>query len=1020
MRWILNLSLRLRVVVVVAMAALLIAGLDLWRRTPMDVFPEFAPPRIEIQTEAPGLSPQQVETLVSAPIENALNGTPWLETIRSTSVPGLSSVVLFFQQGTDLLSARQLVQERLSRVSRLLPAVAHPPVMLAPISSTGRILMIGMTSARLSRMDLSALARWTVLPRLLAVPGVANVSIWGERPRQFQIQVDPQQLRAAGLTLDEVEQAGRLATRLANGGFLDTPNQRLVINHLPAVQTIQDLTSVPVKYVNGVPLLLGQVARLREGYPPPIGDAVINDTTGVLLVVEKQPWANTLETTRLLEEALAALKPALPDVEIDAHLFRPATFIEMSLNNLNRALLIGCVLVVIVLSFFLYNWRSALISALALPASLIVAGILLHYQGGTVNTMILAGLAIALGEVVDDAIIDVENIVRRLREHQASRSAFRVVLEASLEVRSAVVFGSMIVVLVLLPVFFLTGLAGTFFRPLAESYVLAILSSLLVALTLTPALALLLLPGSVERERVSPLVQRLRAAYEKWLQKSLEASQTVLLGLGGLFVISVLLLPFLKEEFLPRFREYDFLMHWVEKPSTSLQAMDRLVMRLSKELRSIPGVKHFAGHIGRAELGEETVATNFGELWISVDPSVDYQETMEKVEQAVAGYPGLYHDVLTFLRERIEEVLTGTSGSIVVRLYGPDLARLIEKAEQIRDTLRTIPHISDLAVEQIRMVPQINIRFRPDRGAAAGLTAGQVREAVATFLQGARVGQVYRDQTVIDVVVTGVPELRNNLEALQNLLLRTPAGGYLPLKAVADVSIEPSPNAITREGASRKIDISCNVRGGNLNRVAREVEQRVAALHYEPGYHPEVLGEFKAQQAARNRLLSLGLLSLVGVFLVLYTDFQSLHLSVLVLLGLPLALTGGVLGVLAGGGVLSLGSIIGFITVLGVAARNGIMLIAHYRHLQREEGMPFGRALIIRGASERLSPILMTALTTALALLPIALGGSRPGQEIEHPMALVILGGLLTSTVLNLFLLPLLYQRFGRPERGKG
>ncbi|GAB3242760.1 efflux RND transporter permease subunit [Hymenobacter seoulensis] len=1018
MKWIIESALRLRMVVVVLFGVLLVAGLQVVRNTPLDVFPEFAPPYVEVQTEAPGLSTAEVEALVSVPLENALNGTPEVKKIRSKSVLGLSSVVLYFPQGIDINNARQAVQERLARVAPTLPGVARPPVMLSPLSSTSRVLKIGVSSDSLTQVEMTTLARWSIRPRLMAVPGVANVAIWGQRDRQLQVLVNPEQLRTLGLTLAEVEKAAADATTLAGGGFIDSPNQRLAVSQSSAIQSAADLAQMPVTFRNGVSLKLGEVAQVVEGFPAPIGDAVINDGPGLLLIVEKQPGANTLAVTQQVEAALNAMRPGLKGLEIDSTIFRPATFIEMSLANLNKSLLIGCVLVVLVLLFFLYEWRTALISALALPTSLIAAALALRYSGKTIDTMVLAGLIIALGEVVDDAIIDVENIMRRLRlNHEAGspKSAFAVVYEASMEVRSAVIYGSVIVALVLLPIFLLPGLSGAFFQPLAFAYVLAILASLFVALTLTPALALILLPKAAEKEsKDSPTVAWLKRHYARLLPGLLARPKRVAWSLTAAAVFSMLTLPFFGQEFLPNFKEYDFLMHWVEKPGTSLQAMSRITVRASKELRAIPGVRNFGAHIGRAEVADEVVGPNFTELWISVDPKVDYEATVAKIQTVVDGYPGLYRDLLTYLRERIKEVLTGTSATIVVRIFGPDLDQLYTKAKEVGAKLEGVEGVVDLKVQQQTLVPQIQVNMKPEAAARFGLSPGTVLQAISTLVKGRKVGEIYQEQKIFDVAVWGQPAVRADFGAVRDLLIGLPGGGAVPLREVADVRIVPTPNEITREASSRRIDVTLNVRGRDLGSVARDVQAQVDGVAFGNGYHPEILGEYAERQASQNRMLSLVLLSLVGIFLVLYTDFGTFRLATLGLLSLFFAVSGCLFAAFLTGGVLSLGSIVGFITVLGVAARNSIMLVSHYRHLEVEEGMAFSKELIIRGSLERVSPIIMTALTSVLALLPIILAGNEPGSEIEHPMSVVILGGVVTSTVLNLLGMPALYWAFGR------
>ncbi len=1023
MRWLVTTSLHLRVAVVALAAVLMIYGIRTVGDTPLDVFPEFAPPLVEIQTEGPGLSTDEVESLISVPIENALNGILALRTLRSKSVLGLSSVVLYFKPGTDLMQARQMVQERLSAVAAQLPAVARPPVILSPLSSTSRVLKIGMSSAKLSQIELTTLARWTIRPRLMAIPGVANVAIWGQRDRQLQVLVDPDRLRDHRVTLDQVLRAAREAAAPGAGGFVDTPNQRVAVTHLGTVSQPDDLRRVPVAFRGGAPLLVGDVAEVVEGHPAPIGDAVINDGPGLLLIVEKQPTGNTLEVTRQVEAALETLKPGLQDVDIDSTIFRPATFIEMSLDNLRHALIWGCVLVMVILVAFLFEWRTAVISILAIPLSLVAAALVIRYLGYTINTMVIAGLAIALGEVVDDAIIDVENITRRLRLNRAAgglKSALEVVFGASMEVRSAVVYATLIVILVFLPVFFLEGLAGSFFRPLALSYMLAVLASLGVALTVTPALALILLPGS-PLKHCDPWLAR-------WVKRRYRGALPVLAGrpvlalalLAGIFAATVAAVPFLGEEFLPKFKEYDFLMHWVEKPGTSLEAMQRVTVRASKELRSIPGVRNFGAHIGRAEVADEVVGPNFTELWISLDPKVAYEPTVARIQEVVDGYPGLYRDLLTYLKERIKEVLSGGSAAIVIRIYGPSLEGLRAKAQEVARAVEGLEGISDLQIEPQVLVPQLLVRVRQEAAARHGLTAGQVRQAAATLVKGAVVGEIYEEQKIFQVAVWGVPRVRTDLAALRELRVDTPAGASVPLGEIADIWFAEMPNVINHENTSRRIDVSCNVRGRDLGSVARDLEQRVRALSFERGYHPEFLGEYAARQESRQRLLLLAGVSLLGILLILHSDFRSTRLALLIFASLPFALVGGVAGAYLTGGVLSLGSLVGFVTVLGIAARNGIMLISHYRHLEEQEGVEFGPELVVRGAEERVVPILMTALATGLALLPIALGGHKPGQEIQHPMAVVILGGLATSTLLNLFFMPALYLRFGwrRPQQG--
>ena len=1024
MSWLISSSLRFRFLVVAFAAVLIVYGVRSSDQVPLDVFPEFAPPIVEIQTEAPGVSTEEVESLITVPIENALNGVPFVDTIRSKSVLGLSSVKLIFKPGTDLLTARQLVQERLSLVAANLPAVSRQPIILPPLSSLSRVMKIGLTSDELSQMDMTVLCKWTIRPKLMSIPGVANIAIWGDYDRQFQVLVDPDRLRAHQLTLDQITASVQRSTTVGSGGFVDVSNQRLSLRQQNAVREPEDLADTVVAWRNGAPLRLGDVANVRIGSPPPIGDAVINSQKGIMLIVEKQPWANTLDVTRNVEAAMQDLAPAMPGVDVDTTIFRPATYIERALDNLTHALLIGCVLVIIVLVLFLFDWRAALISSTAIPLSLITAVMILYLRGGTINTMVLAGLIIALGEVVDDAIIDVENIQRRLRLNRESdnpKSSYRVVLEASLEVRSAVVYASIIVVLTLIPVFFLDGLAGSFFRPLASSYVLAILASLGVALTVTPALSMILLPRASHVRRDAPLVRALKGIYGSILPFLIHRFSLAVVVVVGLFVGAALSIPLLGEELLPKFKETDFLMHWVEKPGIGIEPMNRITIRASEELMAVDGVRNFGAHIGRAEVADEVVGPNFTELWISIDEDVDYDETVASVQEIVDGYPGLYRDLLTYLTERIKEVLSGSSGSIVVRIFGPNLETLRERGDEVKHVIEGIDGVTGLKIEQQVQVPQIIVRVRSEEAMAFGLTPGDIAAATSLLVNGTQVGEVFEEQKVFRVVVWGDESIRRDVDALRRMMIDTPSGAQVALGDVADITVEPAPNVITREGASRKIDVYCNVEGRDLASVATEIEAAVKSqVNFGQGYHPEFLGEYAEASAARQRLFMLSGFSIAGIFLLLYADFQALRPAFLVFLTLPFALVGGLAGTFLCGGVISLGSLIGFVTVLGVSARNGILMVDHFRHLEQEEGVEFGSSLIVRGSSERLAPVLMTALTTGLALVPIVIGGNIPGQEIEYPMAFVILGGLTTATLLNLFVIPTLYFRLmksGRPPR---
>ena len=1028
--WIVGSSLKFRFLVVAVAVALLVFGSQQLRDMPLDVFPEFAPPKVVIQTEGPGMTSAEVEDLITIPMEMGLLGLPDVDYVRSASVIGLSQVTLIFKLGVDDLKARQLVQERMELVIAELPQSSGMPIMLQPLSSTSRVMKIGLTSKELDMMDLSMVAYWTIKFRLLSVPGVANIPIWGERIKSLQVQVKPDLMRAHNVTLDEVMETtsnaldyGLLrysaAAKTRIDGMIETPNQRLAIFHKSPVFTPEHLAEVPIALKTQrrtAPPRLNEIATVKYDTWPLIGDAVINDGPGLMMIVEKLPWANTLDVTRGVEEVLATMRPGLPGIEIDTTIFRPATFIDLSLDNLTVALVVGSILVILVLGAFLYEWRVALISVIAIPLSLVAAGTVLYFNGATINTMVLAGFVVALGSVVDDAIIDVENIVRRLREHRkagGTKSTARIVLDASIEVRPAILQATLIIVLAVLPVFFMGGLAGAFFEPLALSFILAMLASMVVATTVTPALSLILLDRAAIEHRESPLVPWLKKHYVAMLSRVVQAPRATMAISAVVLVAGVAITPLLGQSLLPEFKERDFLMHWVPTEGTSHKETVRITEQASRELRAIPGVRNFGAHVGRAVAGDEPYGVNFTENWISVDPSVDYDKTRAAVQAAVDGYPGLYRDVQTYLRERIKEVLTGAGESIIVRIFGPELTSLRQEADRVEAALKGIPGLVDLHVEQQKAVPQIQIKLDLQASARHGLKPGDVRRVAATMMSGIEVTDIHRDGKVYDVFVWLAEESRENLDDIRGITIDTPYGGRVRLSDVAEVKIVPTPNTIKRENGSRRIDVQANVRGRDLGAVAEDVSDRLETLQFPVGYYAELLGEYKERQAAQKNLGIYSIAVVIAIYLILHASFGNWRLAGLIFLALPAALVGSVLAAYAGDGVISLGSLVGIITILGIAARNGILLIQHYRHLEHEEGEPFGIGLVLRGASERLAPILMTTLCTGLALLPLVIVGSIPGNEIEHPMAVVILGGLVTSTLLTLFVVPILYLRYG-------
>ena len=1036
MNWIVATSLRFKYLVAFIALALMVFGLGQIRTMPVDVFPEFAPPRVEIQTPALGLSSAEVEELITIPLEQVFNGMPGLDVMRSKSVNQLSAILLIFEPGTDLMEARQLVQERLAIVTPTLPTYAAPPLMMPPLSSTARTIKIGISSDEYNVRELSMIGYWKIRQSLLRVPGVANVAIWGEQILMPQVQVEPARLAAYGVTLDEVFQAtsdtldsGMVmyseGSVIGTGGFLETPNQRLPIRHVTTVVNEEDLDFITINdrtKSDGTPLRLSDVAVLEEGTWPMIGDAVINDGPGLLLIVEKFPWANTVEVTHGAEAAMAEMMPGLPGVEVDTTIFRPATFVEVALENLINSLILGAILVLVVLVLFLWDWRIALISATIIPLTMVITLLILSLFGTTLNVMVLAGLVIAIGAVVDDAIVDVENIVRRFRQDRkagGNKPTDQIVLDASLEVRSAIVNASLIEMTALLPVFFMQGLSGAFFVPLAQAYVVAALVSPLVALTVTPALILILLDNApMRRDRLSPIIPWLHRAYDRILRPSLKTPRYAYSSFAVLMVAGILVWPFMGQELLPSFKERDFLMHWLTKPGTSHPEMVRISTRACQELRTIPGVRNCGSHIGQAVLMDEVYGIYFGENWVSVDPAVDYDETLNAIQSLVDGYPGLYRDVQTYLKERIREVLTGSSHPIVIRIYGEDLEVLRAKADEVEERLAEIEGLTDLHVEFILDISQIEIETDLDKAQRYGLKPGDVRRAVAYMVAGEEAGDVHTNYYTYDINLWSTPENRHSLNSIEDLLIDTPNGGQVRLAEVADVRIVPVPNTINRESMARRIDVEAEVEGRDLGSVVADVERAIEEVDFPLGYHPELLGEFAERQAASQRILVAGLVAVAVIFFILRVSLGSWRLAAMSFLSLPVALVGGVLAAfIFSSGVLSLGSLVGFLTILGVAARNGIMLISHYQHLEDFEGETFGPDLVLRGSRERVAPIMMTALTAGLALVPLVVAGNLPGHEIEHPMAIVILGGLVTSTLVNLFIVPSLYLVFGQRDQ---
>lgn len=1041
MRWMVRGSMQLRLLVVAAASMLIFFGVTELRKMPVDVVPEFSRLLVEIQTEALGLSAAEVEAMITVPLEaDMLNGVSWVEEIRSESIPGLSSIVMFFERGTDLMAARQMVQERLL-AAHTLPSVSKPPAMLQPLSSTNRVLKVGLTSDTLSLIEISVLARWTIVPRLMGVQGVASTSIWGQRRRQLQVQVDPQRLRAEGVTLSQVIHAtGNAlwasplsfldASTPGTGGWIETPNQRLGVQHLSPISTPEDLAQVTVE---GTIMRLGDLTTVVENHQPLIGDAFVDDAPAIMLVVEKFPWASTVDVTRGVEEALAALQPGLPGLEVDFSLFRPATYLELALDNLSTALLIGAVLVIVALFGLCLDWRIALISTLAILLSALAAGTVLYVSGVPINMMVIAGLMVALAALIDDAIIDVHRIARRLRENRErnrGESAATVISGASLAMRKPLVYATLIALLVVAPVTVLHGVLGAFSQAIALAYALALLASVAVALTVTPALSLLLLADASLDNREPPLLDRLRRRLDAVLSRTTRAPgaafPAAVAAVGAAVLLALVAFPPPGHSLLPRFRERDILVELEGAPGTSTPAMRRIVGRVSRELRSLPGVRTVSAHLGRAVMSDRVNDVDSAEIWVGIDPTADYDATLAAIRKTSAGYPGFDIDVDTYLAERISEEAEADD-ALVVRVYGENLNTIRSKAEELKQVLASIDGIVDPEIEYPSERPTLEIEVDLAKAKEYGLKPGDVRRAVTTLVSGVEVGNLFERQKVFDVVVWGTPDIRRNLSDLEELLIDTPPpwspsgrgrqpllGGHVRLKEVADLRVVPAPRVIHREAVARYIDVTADFEGRDFAAVAAEVEQRIRQeVEFPLEYRAEVLGTFAAQLAAGESARTLALVAAIGILLLLQAAFGSWRLAFFFFLSLPVSLLGGALAALAGGNLVSLGSLLGFLAVFAIAARTGLTSITHYRQLEQREGEPISASLVRRGTAERFAPVVMTAVVAALAFLPFALLGNIAGHEILHPMAGVVLGGLVTTTLVNLLVIPSLYLRFG-------
>ncbi len=1014
-------SLANRLLVLLGAALLLAGGAWTALRLPVDVFPDLTAPTVTILAEAHGMAPEEVETLVTFPVEASVNGATGVRRVRSSTAQGIAVIWVEFDWGTDIFRARQVVTEKLQTVAPSLPPALPPPV-LAPVSSImGEILMIGLTGPQ-SPQELRTVADWTVRRRLLAIQGVSQVVPIGGEVKEYQVLADPARMRAAGVTLAEVLRAASGSNRNAAGGVYRDRGQEVVIRGIGRVRSIAEIAQTAVATSDGVPVLLGQVADVTLGAAPKVGDGSVNATSGVVLSVQKQPGANTLELTERIESELAEIQRTLPEgMTLHTELFRQSSFIRLAVANVIEALRDGAILVVVILFLFLGDVRATSISVLAIPLSLVVAILAMEGLGITINTMTLGGMAIAIGALVDDAIIYVENVFRRLKENhhrpaEERRPVLPLIHDASREILGSIVNATLIIVVVFVPLFFLGGVEGRLLRPLGFAYVVSILASLLVAVTVTPVLCATLLPEgrAVQEERESFVTRWLKARYAATLERVLARPRAVLASAGAALVGSLTVLPFLGTSFLPEFNEGALTVSVVTVPGTSLDEANSLGRRVEEILLADPSVENVDRRQGRAELDEHAQGVNAAELDVTLHPEIDKEETLARLREAFTVLPGTNVTIGQPISHRIDHMLSGTRANIAVKIFGPDLRELRRLGARVRDAMAGVDGVADLQLEQQADVPQL--RIYADRAALArfGMTPGDLAETIDVAFGGEPVSQVLEDGRAFDLVVRLPPELRSSHEAIAGVAFDTPTGGRVRLSELARVAVERGPNTISREDVQRKIVVQANVAGRDLGSTVDDIRERVAeAVPMPAGYHVEYGGQFESQEEATRRIALLSILAVALIFLVLFREFGSARLAGLVMANLPLSLIGGILAVLLTDRVVSIASLVGFVTLFGIATRNGVLLVAHYQRLAAE-GVPF-RETVVRGSLERLAPILMTALTAGLALIPLALGGDDPGKEIQSPLAVVVLGGLLSATALNMVVLPALYWLLAPP-----
>ena len=1036
-------SLHNRLFVVAVAALVLVYGVYTAIHLPVDVLPDLNRPRVTIFLEANGLAPEEIETQLVLPLETALNGTPGVETVRSVASPGLGLVFVEFSWETDIYRARQLTAERLQTVP--LPGGVTP--VMGPISSVmGQIMLVGLTADSTSPADLRTLADFTIRRRLMGIRGISQVIPIGGERRQYQVLISTAKLRQYGLTLDEVDVALQATNQNTTGGFFDRQGSEVLIRNVGRVQTLADLAGTVVANQNGLPVLLSQIAEVKFGGAIKRGDASVNGEPAVILTVEKQPGASTVELTKQVELALADLQKTLPkDVKINPNLFQQRHFIETSLRNVEDALRDGFILVVIILFLFLLNFRTTIITLTAIPLSLVISAIVFKAFDISINTLTLGGLAIAIGELVDDAIVDVENVFRRLRENQASptpKPTLDVIYHASAEVRNSIVYATIIVVLVFIPLFYMQGIEGRIFAPLGIAYITSIVASLVVSLTVTPALCSYLLgqpshpinwtfwkkrvqktasdgpesPFLETGDHDSGLVRWLKKKDERLLHWGLKRPRLIIGTAIALILVSVGLVPFFGTEFLPPFNEGSFTINFSTPAGTSLAESNQIGGIGEKLLLQVPEVQYVSRRTGRAELDEHAEPPANSEIEVDIKPSDRSRAAvLADIRQKLDQLRGVTVNIGQPISHRLDHLLSGVRAQVAIKLFGNDLNDLRTNAEAIRQTIAAVPGVVDVQIEKQVMVPQLLIKLRRDALQRYGIQAGRVAENLEVFYNGKVTGQVLDGPQSFDILLRVQTDERIDLANIKAAQISDAQGNAIPLSQVADIGYTSSINSISHENTLRRIVISCNVQGRDLGSTVKALQAAVTLnVKLPTGYFVQYGGQFESQQEATSLIGLLSIFSILGIFLVLYSHFKSARIVLQIMLNVPLALIGSVVAVLLTGGTFSVATLVGFITLTGIASRNGIMMISHYIHLIEQEGETFSEHMIIRGSLERLVPVLMTALVAALALIPLTLDPQAAGKEILYPVATVILGGLISSTLLDIIVTPVVFHQFGK------